>query len=332
MPAGSLPFLAGLAWCDELPGLFPVSEDRREWDDLVVVDWDEAEPEAANDFKNGWSMGGIVEAARTGAMTPRDPGENRVPILAPSARVRTRRDPAVPTPGRAVETWFVGDPSRDLEGPWYEREAWRMHAGTGLRSSMGAQATRDTVLEALATASRVVISGHAIVQGGLGLQLADGILRPLDILRSAPSCAAEVFLSCCSAGIMDPAEVHDELLGLTSVLLAAGARQVLAPMVPVHDLPAASLGIGSAWAIGEGRSLRDAYGRVLRRYEVQADAGFDVTIEPVPAEALEDDCPHRSDLVEPRRVSSLRVLDTVRQHAVFASEPSARRRDRADGG
>jgi CHAT domain-containing protein len=102
---------------------------------------------------------------------------------------------------------------------------------------VGRDASVDRVLSEMTGATTLHLAAHGRLRRDnplfSSLLLDDGPLTVYD-LESLPSVPAEIVLSACSAGA-GHALVGDELLGLAWTLLAAGARNVLAPLLPVPD-------------------------------------------------------------------------------------------------
>ncbi|SHE51048.1 CHAT domain-containing protein [Streptoalloteichus hindustanus] len=133
-------------------------------------------------------------------------------------------------PGRAV--W--------VEGPGLahaEREVIALHQRHGGRLLTGKASTVDRVLQAGAGARVLHVASHGTFRADQPLlshlDLADGPLYAYDLhrLRRPPRL---VVLSACEVGAVD-VRVGDELLGLTSALLGAGAATLVASVLPVRD-------------------------------------------------------------------------------------------------
>lgn len=317
----TLGFAAGLMLHDSAAEVFAFTGLPVAWDEVLIVDWDPAGSAAANDFKNGWSQAATAslldqDAAPEAAPIP----AFRVPTLLPSARFLPR-SPAAARSGRTLGlVTIVGDPTGDLVGPWYERSMWRSLHGDHLTELMVGDATREAVLQALQESDLVVISGHTVSDTTAGLNLADGPLDTLDLLRSLRRCAPEVILSCCSAGTRDAALIAEELLGLTSALLAVGAQRVVSPIVPVGDTTAAALGLGLAERAVAGQDLRAAYTTLLGEFEQRTFGGWDVELPVLDVDELGPACPHDpAEFATAWTLRALRIRDTIRKYAVFGS-------------
>ncbi|GAA2098246.1 CHAT domain-containing protein [Microlunatus panaciterrae] len=115
--------------------------------------------------------------------------------------------------------------------------AWRtLRPDTRATAYVGAEATRDQLSSALASATVVHVAAHGSHQRQnplfSSLQLADGPLFAYEIEQDP--IAAHVILSACELG-QNTLRPGDETLGLTSVLLQRGARCVVAGVAQVGD-------------------------------------------------------------------------------------------------
>ncbi len=101
----------------------------------------------------------------------------------------------------------------------------------------GAAATTDAVLAGMATASLVHIAAHGAFRSDnpmfSTLQMADGPLyvHEMEALSQVPDA---VVLAACSSG-RSGVLPGDELLGTAAVLMGAGVRSVIAPLIPIAD-------------------------------------------------------------------------------------------------
>lgn len=157
--------------------------------------------------------------------------------------------PVVVTP--SLTSWLVGAPAPGsspitvaLAGPGLERAVTEVNevastwSGRALTSATGVDLT-----EALLGADVVHVAahGHHHEQNALfsSLAMTDGPLFAYELQRQGVR-SAHVVLSACDIGraMMRPG---DEAVGLTSSLLACGARSVVGAVAPVDDGPAASL-------------------------------------------------------------------------------------------
>lgn len=107
----------------------------------------------------------------------------------------------------------------------------------------GATATRDAFAANAAAHEVIHLACHGVISttepGGSRLELADGPLGVNEIANVASlDDVALIVLSACRSGQPDPF-LPDEALDVGSMLLAAGARAVVANMWPVDDLAAA---------------------------------------------------------------------------------------------
>lgn len=101
----------------------------------------------------------------------------------------------------------------------------------------GGSATAEAVLAGMATASLVHIAAHGVFRSDnpmfSTLQLADGPLfvHEMEALERVPE---TVVLAACSSG-RNGVLPGDELLGTSAVLMGAGVRTVIAPLIPIGD-------------------------------------------------------------------------------------------------
>ena len=132
-------------------------------------------------------------------------------------------------------TVVVGDPRGDL--PFARREAHAVASQLGVDSLIGAAATSDRVLSALANAHTVHLATHAHFDQrsplDSGFVLADRILPAREVIAS-PMRAELVVLSACETGLADSLG-GNELAGLGQAFLHAGARTVLMSLWRVDD-------------------------------------------------------------------------------------------------
>jgi CHAT domain-containing protein len=131
----------------------------------------------------------------------------------------------------------MGNPTQDLEAS--EAEASAVSKLLGVRPVLGAQATRERVLDLRANHAVIHIASHGIYDERdpllSGVQLADGRLSVDDLLGSKIP-ADLLTLSGCLTGI-SMLEPGDELIGLTRAALAAGAPSVITALWEVGDDP-----------------------------------------------------------------------------------------------
>jgi len=101
----------------------------------------------------------------------------------------------------------------------------------------GSSATAEAVLAGLATASLVHIAAHGVFRSDnpmfSTLQLADGPLFVHE-MEALPQVPDTVVLAACSSG-RSGVLPGDELLGTSAVLMGAGVRTVIAPLIPIGD-------------------------------------------------------------------------------------------------
>lgn len=154
-----------------------------------------------------------------------------------------------------------GDSRNDL--PRSRAEAIAVAAMLAGELRIGDEVTRDSMLNALASARLMHFAGHGRLSAAdgfdTGLQLAGNeILRAVDLLASV-TVSELVVLSGCETGVHER-RPGDELAGLVRALLVAGARTVLVSQWRVHDASTETLlttfhqrrlkdGLGSAEAL-----------------------------------------------------------------------------------
>ncbi|ROQ35102.1 tetratricopeptide repeat protein [Streptomyces sp. PanSC19] len=136
----------------------------------------------------------------------------------------------------------LGDPGGDLP---YAREEARLLAGRlGTEPLLGAEATRQRVLDAMAGAGILHAACHAAFRTddplSSGLVLADGSLTGRDILREDWHGVRLAVLSACETGL-GGADRTDEVLGLSRSLLFAGVRSLVMSLWRVPDRSTAFL-------------------------------------------------------------------------------------------
>jgi len=162
--------------------------------------------------------------------------------------------------------------------PGAAAEADAVAAIHGTRAVHGA--TVEATLRSLAGADVAHLAAHGTVhpQNPLfsSLVLADGPLTGYDLERLRPVPRLVVLAGCDTARMAVPD--GDELLGLTSTLLARGARQVVASVVPVPDAGTAPLMTRFHAAVVAGSSpaaaLAQAQTTLTDDAELAAGAGF----------------------------------------------------------
>ncbi len=125
----------------------------------------------------------------------------------------------------------------------------------GARVLTGQKATVAAALRALdgADVAHVAAHGRFRVDNPMfsSLILADGSLTVYDLerLHRAPG---TVMLAACDSAL-SPAQAGDEMTGPATGLLAAGARSVIAPLMPIPDEVSARLALGWHRRLHEGR-------------------------------------------------------------------------------
>jgi CHAT domain-containing protein len=174
---------------------------------------------------------------------------------------------------------LVVNPTGDLRGVELEAE-WIRRATPNLRwqALHGADATREALLLALASADTLHLGTHALfdlddafssrllLAGGGSLTLRDWL--PV-LERHAPAC---VVLSACETAIARVTSLPDEAIGFPTALVEHGVGSVLGTLWEVDDA-AAALVMGSYYeALAEGTVSRAA---ALRRAQ-QAVRAIDV--------------------------------------------------------
>ncbi|MGI5287619.1 CHAT domain-containing protein [Nonomuraea polychroma] len=169
--------------------------------------------------------------------------------FAPSARVlvhsrqraRLHRDAPLlagvgnPLP-HAAPLWFA---DRELEQvASFFRDATRLH---------GMRATKDRLLDAVASANHVHLACHGTVpfadESPPHLELARGERLTLEeIARERPFAGARlVVLSACQSALVNLRETPDEVVGLPTAIMFAGTPAVIGSLWPVNDLSTALL-------------------------------------------------------------------------------------------
>ncbi|MFN8157351.1 MAG: CHAT domain-containing tetratricopeptide repeat protein [Candidatus Nanopelagicales bacterium] len=129
----------------------------------------------------------------------------------------------------------------------------------------GRHAAADRVLSEMPHVTTLHVAAHGRLRRDnplfSALQLADGPLTVYDI-ESLPSVPAEIVLSACSTGAAHPV-VGDEILGLAWALLSSGARQVVAPLLPIPDVETGELMTRLHTSLSEGHDLAEAWRRTV---------------------------------------------------------------------
>ncbi|MGB8858899.1 MAG: CHAT domain-containing protein [Ilumatobacteraceae bacterium] len=131
----------------------------------------------------------------------------------------------------------------------------------------GMDATVDAVLCAMEAATLVHVAAHGVFRTDNPLfstiQLHDGPLfvRELEALRRVPD---SVVLAACSTG-RSGVLPGDELLGTAAVLMDAGVRHVIAPLLQVADKVTADVAVALHTALSARLTPAAAVARVLRR-------------------------------------------------------------------
>ncbi len=162
------------------------------------------------------------------------------------------------TPPRRRRVTLVGAPR--LEHATAEVAALGRLHGSSATVLTGEDARADAVLHGLDGAWLGHIAAHGTFRGDnpllSALELADGPLTVYDLerLRRAPY---RLVLSACESAVGSPTGA-DELLGLTSALLATGTAGVLASVVPVNDAATARLSVRVHERLVHGDDLAEA--------------------------------------------------------------------------
>lgn len=186
----------------------------------------------------------------------------RCPTIVPSARFLRRERPARVAP--KLDTFVLANPNGDLPGSLLEAAAWSTRADLNTAVAIGHAASVEQLVEALGTARTVVLSchGHETADGAT-LKLADGVVSYADLLEIAGPVAAErLVLSCCWGGYHSVLRSRREALGLASSMLALGITEVLAPLEPLHDVLAATIGCAVARGTTRDRGLAQTFGAI----------------------------------------------------------------------
>lgn len=164
--------------------------------------------------------------------------------------------------------------------PGARAEAAAVASIHGTDALVGPAATVDAVLVRLTGARVAHLAAHGQVHRDnplfSALLLADGPLTGYDLERLRPV-PELVVLAACEGG-RHAVYAGDELLGLTATLLARGARQVVASVVPVPDAETAPLMTAFHELLVTGVSAAEALAGAQRRVDgaaaVAAAAGF----------------------------------------------------------
>ncbi len=146
------------------------------------------------------------------------------------------------------------------ELPGAQREADAVAGIYGTTALLGESATAEATNTALATVDLAHLATHGRMSAEnplfSSLVLADGPLMVYDIERLA-RVPATVVLAACDTG-RHLVWAGDELLGLTATFLARGARQLVAPVIPVPDVETAPLMVEFHRRFAAGRSAAEA--------------------------------------------------------------------------
>jgi CHAT domain-containing protein len=134
----------------------------------------------------------------------------------------------------------------------------------GAMVSLGDEARRDGLVQAMAEANVVHVAAHGEHQAEnplfSSIRLSDGPVFAYEFDQTARA-AEHVVLSACELGLAT-IRPGDEALGLTSVLLHLGTRSVVAGVARVHDDVAAEVMVNYHSALAKGqdsaRALADA--------------------------------------------------------------------------
>jgi len=179
--------------------------------------------------------------------------------VAPSATL-WHRAAAMPAPiGHRV---FVGC---GLPGAVSEAEA--LAALYGTRPIVGDDATVDAVTSAMNGAGLAHVAAHGRVQPSnplfSSLMLSDGPLTVYDMER-LERVPGTVVLAACDTG-RTVVHAGDEVLGISATLLARGARQIVASVVPVPDVETRVMMIALHELMLAGLAVPDALAEVQKR-------------------------------------------------------------------
>jgi tetratricopeptide (TPR) repeat protein len=181
-----------------------------------------------------------------------------------------------------------------LPGALAEAEA--VAALYGQRPLLGDGATVDAVTSRMVGAGVMHLAAHGRLRAHnplfSSLLLADGPLTVYDLERLVHVPKLVVLAACDSGRTVVVA--GDELLGITATLLASGAQQVVASVVPVPDAETAPLMVAFHQLMVRGRSAAEALALAQQQMagrnvaEIAAAAGFvcmgaDLTLPSVPA-------------------------------------------------
>jgi tetratricopeptide (TPR) repeat protein len=151
--------------------------------------------------------------------------------VAPSATLWLAAHDREPGSGHAVAAAGPGLPGAQVEA----REVAAVH---GTQALVGESATIASVMSALNSASLAHLAAHGTVRADnplfSALRLADGplVVYDLESLRSTPH---TVVIAACDSG-RSVAPVGDELMGLSATFLSQGTAQLIASVIPIHDI------------------------------------------------------------------------------------------------
>jgi CHAT domain-containing protein/tetratricopeptide (TPR) repeat protein len=167
-------------------------------------------------------------------------GERWPATTTPNARVLGRTSTGVRTGLVAL-----GNPTGDL--PWSEVEATAVaqtarRAQLAAEAAIGADATRERLLEALRHAEVVNVSCHGTLHAADPLRSALRTAGPSRVTmgelldgRTELAGLRLLVLSACQTAVIDPDGPADEVRNLAAAVLQAGAGAVLASLWPVDD-------------------------------------------------------------------------------------------------
>lgn len=156
-------------------------------------------------------------------------------VISPSASLLRSRRLAVRHGSQGSHAVF-GDPTGDLAGA--RTEAVELAERWGVSPLLGAAATTDALLTALASAGSVHVAAHAAFSAedplASEVRMADRVLTAREILGIRTSRLDLVTLSACESGVYHTQRSEDPM-GLPRALLFAGAHSVLASLWRVPD-------------------------------------------------------------------------------------------------
>ncbi len=179
--------------------------------------------------------------------------------VAPAATLWVDAIEREPVAGRAVSVAGPG-----LSGGRLEAE--RVAAIYGVDALLGDAASVARLTAELPGTAVLHLAAHGTVRADnplfSSLRLADGPLTVYD-LDQPEQVVDSVVLAACESG-RDVVASSGEVLGLSAAFLAAGTRNVVASVVPIHDVATTELMVGLHRGLAAGSSVADALSAAQR--------------------------------------------------------------------